>query len=269
MGGNDKEIFMPVRTSIPLSPCSQTAFGDIAYDVVGVALDLYAKMGNKFQESVYRSTLRQSLGIRASEEIEINLIHQNFMKKLYMDLVVDSSCVFELKASKSISPSHTSQLIQYLMLTGLNHGKVISFGGAQIEHKFVNCHMSVDDRREFTFERIGWADRSCCRSIEQIVVSLIQDWGTGLTAPLYLEAMVRLAKLADKNINTFWDVKVTGKQPVHLIEPNHSFEVTCLTERIESYKSNLVRFLRHTALDAILWVNITNGNVRLEKIVKE
>lgn len=260
---------MPVRTSIPLSPCSQAMFGDIAYDVVGVALELYSKMGNRFQESVYRSTLRHSFGVRALEEIEINLIHQNFVKKLYMDLVVDSGCVFELKASTSISPSHTSQLIQYLMLTGLNHGKVISFGGTQLEHRFVNCHMTVDGRREFTLERIGWVNNSSCRSIEQLVVSLLHDWGTGLTAPLYLEALVFLARLTEKSTNTFWDRKITGKQTVHIIEQNHSLEVTCLTERIDSHKSNLVRFLGHTALDAIVWVNITNGNVRLERIVKE
>lgn len=260
---------MPVRTSIPLSPCSQTMFGDIAYDVVGVALELYSKMGNRFQESVYRSTLRQSFGVRALEEIEINLIHQDFVKKLYMDLVVDSGSVFELKASTSISPSHTSQLIQYLMLTGLNHGKVISFGGTQLEHKFVNCHMTVDGRREFKLERIDWVNNSSYRSLEQLVVSLLHDWGTGLTAPLYLEAIVYLARLAEKNINTFWDGKITGKQPVHIIEQNHSLEVTCLSERIDSYKSNLIRFLKHTSLDEILWVNITNGNVRLERIVKE
>lgn len=260
---------MPVRTSIPLSPCSQTMFGDIAYDVVGVALELYSKMGNRFQESVYRSTLRQSFGVRALEEIEINLIHQDFVKKLYMDLVVDSGSVFELKASTSISPSHTSQLIQYLMLTGLNHGKVISFGGTQLEHKFVNCHMTVDGRREFKLERTDWVNNSSYRSLEQLVVSLLHDWGTGLTAPLYLEAIVYLARLAEKNINTFWDGKITGKQPVHIIEQNHSLEVTCLSERIDSYKSNLIRFLKHTSLDEILWVNITNGNVRLERIVKE
>lgn len=260
---------MPVRTSIPLSTCSQAVFGDIAYDVVAVALELHSKMGNKFHESVYRSTLRQALGVRASEEVEINLIHQNFVKKLYMDLVVDSGSVFELKASTSISPSHTSQLIQYLMLTGLNHGKVISFGGAQLEHKFVNCHMTVDGRREFTLERIGWVNNSSYRSIEQIIVSLLHDWGTGLTASLYLEALVCVARLTEKNINAFWDGKITGKQAVHIIEQNHSLEVTCLTERIDSHKSHLCRFLTHTALDAILWVNITNGNVRLERIVKE
>jgi hypothetical protein len=129
--------------------------------------------------------------------------------------------------------------------------------------------MTVDGRREFTLERIGWVNNSSCRSIEQLVVSLLHDWGTGLTAPLYLEALVFLARLTEKSTNTFWDGKITGKQSVHIIEQNHSLDVTCLTERIDSYKSNLVRFLGHTALDAIVWVNITNGNVRLERILKK
>jgi hypothetical protein len=43
--------------------------------------------------------LHQIFGSRAIEEIEVCLTHKGFRKALYLDLVVDLGCPFELKAA--------------------------------------------------------------------------------------------------------------------------------------------------------------------------
>ena len=111
---------MPVTTSIPIRHFSQDDFGNGAYEVVGHAFEIHDSLGRVFHESVYRSTLQRMLGRRAVEEMEIVVTHQGFRKELYVDLIVDSGCPFELKVASSLNAAHESQLIQYLMLTGLS-----------------------------------------------------------------------------------------------------------------------------------------------------
>ncbi len=115
---------MPISTPIPLRFYSQSEFGQVAYEVLHHAFEVHGLMGRNFDETIYRSTLKRILEGRAIEEMEICLTHRGFRKELYFDLVVDQGCPFELKAVSSLSDAHQSQLIQYLMLTGLSHGKL-------------------------------------------------------------------------------------------------------------------------------------------------
>ncbi|HRX79872.1 MAG TPA: GxxExxY protein [Pirellulaceae bacterium] len=262
---------MPVTTSIPIHHFSQDDFGTVAYEVVGHAFEIHGTLGKKFHESVYRSTLQQIFGERSVEEMRILLTHQSFEKELFADLVVDYGCPFELKAAAGLTAAHESQLIQYLMLTGLSHGKLINFGAEQVEHKFVNCLESPEQRRLFQVDRHDWSkDTAACR-FEDVLVSLVRDWGTGLTRSLYHEAVVALLGGEDRCrrfTQTHWQGTVTGRQPVDMIDEVAAFEITCMRRDLESFESHLRRFLTNTALESILWVNIVSGCVRFKRIGK-
>ena len=129
---------MPISTSFPVQQFSQEEFGKVAYEVVGQAFDVHDALGKKFHESVYKGTLQQIIGPRSVTEFAITLSHGSFVKNLYVDLLVDAGCPFELKAVTNISDAHVSQLIQYLMLLDIRHGKLINFGAEKVEHRFVN-----------------------------------------------------------------------------------------------------------------------------------
>ncbi len=260
---------MPITTSVPLRHYCQDEFGKIAYEVVHRAFDVHDELGRMFHEGVYRSTLHQILGNRSIQEFEICLTHQGFRKELYIDLVVDLGCPFELKAASALTDIHQSQLIQYLMLTGLSHGKLINFGAERVEHRFVNCLESLEQRREFRVEHIDWRVNGASNRLEQIVVPLIIDWGTGLARSVYHEAIVALAGGAERCgqfTAACWRGQQTSRQPVNLIEPDIAFEVSCKKHNLDHYESHLRRFLSNTALQSILWVNITSGCVRLQRI---
>ncbi len=103
---------MPVTTSVPIRHFSQEEFGKVAYEVVHHAFDVHNELGRIFHESIYRSTLNKVLGGRSIQEFEICLNHRGFRKQLYIDLLVDLGCPFELKSATSLTDAHQSQLIQ-------------------------------------------------------------------------------------------------------------------------------------------------------------
>ncbi len=146
---------MPVTLSTPIKDCLQRDFAEIAYEVVNYAFQVQDSLGPMFQESIYRTALQKALGDRAIGELEIRIEHGNFRKSLYLDLLVDSCCPIELKSQSSLTKHHESQLIQYLMLLGLSHGKLIIFGAERVEHRFVNCQTSSSDRSNFQIELIN------------------------------------------------------------------------------------------------------------------
>ncbi len=260
---------MPISTSVPLRHYCQEEFGAVAYEVVQHAFRIHDELGRMFHESIYRSTLRQILDSRAIQEFEICLTHQGFRKDLYIDLVVDLGCPFELKAATSLTDAHQSQLIQYLILTGLSHGKLINFGSERVEHRFVNCHQVPEQRHQFQVVRIDWHGSGPTDDLEQIVVSLVNDWGTGLSRSLYKEAIASLAgrdEQCEQFTETQWGGQHTGRQPVTLIESAVALEITCKKYDLDDYESHLRRFLSNTILQSILWVNITSGCVRLQRI---
>lgn len=263
---------MPVTTSVPIRHCSQEEFGKVAYEVVHHAFDVHNELGRIFHESIYRSTLNMVLGSRTIQEFEICLTHRGFRKELYIDLLVDLGCPFELKSTTSLTDAHQSQLIQYLMLTGLSHGKLINFGAERVEHRFVNCHESLEQRRVFQIERIAWNDYGPTDGLEQIVVPILQDWGTGLSRSLYQEAVIALAggdELCNQFTETQWQGQRTGRQPVNVIDHGVAFEITCKTKDLNHYESHLRRFLSNTDLQSILWVNITSRYLRLQRINRD
>ncbi len=258
---------MPVETSVPVREFSQLEFGSVAYEVVAHAFDVHRRYGSMFDEAVYRKGLLHLLDGRAIGEVRVELSHRDFRKDYFLDLLVDSGCPFELKVAERIHATHRKQLIQYLMLTDLRHGKLINFGAGRVEHEFVNCHMTLEDRRRFTVER----DSHLCSpstpfdSFQQSLLELLRDWGTGLERCLYLEAMTFFLGGRDSvrhKVATLWHDKTIGEQTANLLAPGVAFEISCLQKGVDCYEKGLRQFLSSTTLDQILWANVVPGNVR-------
>jgi len=198
---------MPIEIDLPLHPVSQAEFGKVAYEVVGHAFTVHKQLGGIFDESVYRSTLKHVLAPRVEDEVRIKLTHSGFDKDYFVDLVVDLGCPFELKVASQLHDRHRGQLIQYLMLTDLHHGKMIHFGGEVVEHEFVNCHETTEHRRSFRVNLSRWSlVTTDARNFQTMVLDLLRDWGTGLNQGLYHEAITHFlggSQFVRRPIETF------------------------------------------------------------------
>lgn len=262
---------MPISTSVPLRHLSQAEFGSIAYEVVRNAFQVYETLGPNFHESVYRSALKRVLGSRAIEEVQIKLTHRDYVKSLYLDLIVDGGGPFELKAVSTLTEAHQSQLIQYLMLTGLSHGKLINFGPSAVGQSFVNSHEPPEQRRKFNVERIDWPGNATTSWLEEVIVPLVQDWGTGLTKSLYLETVLAFAGGEERCryfTDALWEQNTIGRQPIHAISDGVAVEISCLKQNHAHYERNLRKFISNTTLSSLLWANIDSGRVRLQRLRK-
>ena len=263
---------MPIHTKIPIHPVSQSKFGAVAYEVIGHAFAVHKELGPIFSEFAYRDTLAHILAPRATTELCIRLTHGDFEKRYFIDLVVDDACPFELKVTTELHSKHKQQLIQYLMLTGLHHGKLINFGADQVEHEFVNCHSTTEHRRSFQLDFERWPSPTADeRRFQEIVTSLLHDWGTGLDRWLYIEAVTHFLggpEVVRQSVATLWNGIVVGSQAINLVSPQVGFEISCLRRDLELYEKHLRRFLSHTTLARILWVNIVLGCVRFVVLEK-
>ena len=248
---------MPISTALPVQQFNQEKFGEVSFEVIGRSFEVHGELGKKFHESVYKGALQQIFGPRSVVEFAINLSHGSFTKDLYVDLLIDTGCPFELKATANLSDVHVSQ-IQYLMLLDLRHGKLINFGAEKVEHQFVNCHETTQQRQQFEVNHNNWSASCETTNFEKTLVALVKDWGTGLTRSLYEEACVHFfgeAEYCERFINTYWNGMTSGRQPMKLIEDGVAFEITCKRNDLASHASHLQKLLNNSDLKLILWAD--------------
>jgi GxxExxY protein len=175
---------MPICVSHPIEALEQKRFKEIASEVVGLSFDIHNEMGRLFEEHNYRKDLKRRLGLRAHDEVKIELSFQSFRTSRFIDLVVDPGGIFELKAVAQIADAHRAQLMNYLFLTGARHGKIINFRPESVEHEFVNATMPREQRTSFVVDDLRWQGSPDFR---QQFESVMRDWGTGLSKSLYVE----------------------------------------------------------------------------------
>ena len=121
-------------------------------------------------------------------EVRIEVSHGGFSKEYFIDLVVGGGAVFELKKVAALTDKHRAQLLHDLMLTNTSHGKLINFGGSTLEHEFVNCLQSKEERRNFAIDDSRLLQDDIALKFKNVLVELLCDWGTGQDTGLYEDA---------------------------------------------------------------------------------
>lgn len=263
---------MPIRFERPVRVLTQDEFRAIAYEVVGHAFAIHKEMGRFFDEQVYQNELHSRLGQRAEREFLIHLEYAGFRKTYRIDLLVDNGAVFEIKTASQLTNTHRHQLIQYLMMTGLQHGKLLNFRPEQVEHEFVNCSITAAERRQFQTRFLDWnAGDHVYQFFQSELQQLLEDWGTGLQVLAYEEALAhQLGGLdrVEKDLDVISRGRRIGSKRVNLLDPETAFRITVLQDDLESYRTHLLRLLHHTNLRRILWANIQHREIQLTAICK-
>jgi GxxExxY protein len=108
-----------------------TELDELAYAVIGAAIEVHRLLGPGFLESVYEEALCVELtlrGIRFARQLPIGVQYKGQkVGEARLDLVVDDSLVVELKAVEGVAPIHVAQILSYLKATRLRLGLLISF----------------------------------------------------------------------------------------------------------------------------------------------
>jgi len=175
---------MPIECPLQITDLSTEQFREVDYLVMKHAFDSQNYLGRLADERIYQMDLTQRLlasGIGAMREVPIHLSHGIFRKPLFVDAVVAEKAIYELKTVRAITAEHAGQLLSYLHLLELSHGKLVNFRARSVESRFVNSPITTAERRAFGVEEVG-CDGS--RDFLDLVVGLCRDWGTSLTLSL-------------------------------------------------------------------------------------
>jgi len=236
------------------------------------AFRVHRQLGRFLEEDAYRNELKRLLGKRACAEVRVDVRHADFCKTYFLDLLVDEGALFELKTASRLADRHRVQLINYLLLTGLKHGKLINFRPEEVEQEFVNTTLSHQDRIHFDVDDTQWdVAAGGGRQVRSLLLDLLRDWGTGLDVGLYQEALTHFLGGPERvrcRIDVLSDGQVIGRQSVRQASPGSIFKVTALLQDLDSFRSHARRLLAHTPLRHILWINIELHKVTFETLSK-
>ncbi|MEI6176892.1 MAG: GxxExxY protein [Verrucomicrobiota bacterium] len=243
--------------------------------IMGHSFDMHNAMGRFFDERIYHEELMNRCGdshIEAHREVEILVSHLDFHKKYYLDLLVERGAIYELKTAESLSHSHQNQLINYLLLTDINHGKLVNFRAGSVESRFVSTRLNKNDRMTFKIDEANWkAHSEACVKLKCILQALLQDWGAFLEMSLYREALTHLLGGHNSDmqvVNIEVNGRIVGSQKLNLLNPETAWHLSAARVNMQSYETHIARLLRHTRLNRIHWINLNQRSISLKTLIK-
>lgn len=264
---------MPVQVEHPVKALSEQEFHDLDFQVMRLAFDTHNRLGRFYDEKIYQNELIRLCndeGLKTASEVKIQLMHTLFFKNLFIDCLIEDGAIYELKAAESISSSHRVQTLGYLFLSNVQHGKIINFRPSSVEHEFVSTTLTLHDRLKIHLIEKSWNRNSATAlKLKSLVTDLFSDWGLFLNTDWYREAICHLWD-GGRNLDHSVEIKsgsvVLGKQIVPLIAHAESFCISSIKNKISVYQAHLQRFLDHTDLQALHWININHFNVKLNTL---
>ena len=263
---------MPIESSVFIQPLDQDAFHALDKKVMGHAFAIHNQLGRFFDENVYQAELVRRCvhdGMLAQREVMISATHKTFRKDFFLDALVSSGAIYELKCVAGLTGGNESQLINYLLLAGAQHGKLINFRLPSVESRFVSTGLTHKKRQAFQIDLSG------CKiggRVEGLILPLLKDWGAFLSVDLYREALVHFLGGSEKVIrpvNVICDNQIIGRKNICLIDDNDAIHLSAMTNHFDGYEVHLRRLLSHTKLNSIQWINFNQDQINCKTILRK
>lgn len=106
----------------------------LAYEVIGAAIEVHRVLEPGFLESVYQEALSVELYLRRIPFISQAPVSVNYkgasVGQGKLDFLVGNSLIVELKAVENLAPIHSAQVICDLKMTGHQIGLLINFNAS-------------------------------------------------------------------------------------------------------------------------------------------
>jgi GxxExxY protein len=121
---------------------SKAYVNQIAFDVVGCAIEVHRQMGPGLLEDIYEKCLLEELPSKeldAKSQVRIQLMYKGKVLDKYhvIDILVNDLAGVEIKAVEHLVPIYKAQLLTYLKLAGKPEGLLINFHVENITQSLV------------------------------------------------------------------------------------------------------------------------------------
>lgn len=118
-------------------------YEDLAYQIIGAAMEVHKLLGPGFVESVYEMALAHECRLRSipfRRQADLTVAYKGLVAgEFRADFVVDDAVIVELKAVSQLGPIHEAQLINYLKATPYRVGLLLNFGASSLQYKRRIC----------------------------------------------------------------------------------------------------------------------------------
>jgi GxxExxY protein len=266
---------MGIQCKADICTKSQDAFHVMDKVITGLSFEIHNEIGRFCDEKIYQKILAAkclNASISATREVEINLKYKDFTKIYKLDLLVDSGIIYELKTVKSLNDYHKQQLINYLLLTGISHGKLLNFRSSSVEYEFISTTLTHKDRYDYSIQSNNWQEvTSSCNLLKSTLSNLFCEWGLFLKCGLYNEALLHFLGGSEKIINPveiYFKNKVIGAQKMQLLNNETAFHISAITRAFKDYEKNIRRLIEHTKINTVQWINLNQRDIKFKTIKK-
>lgn len=121
---------------------TQKHINNLAYKIVGCAIEVHKELGPGLLESIYERCLKRELElnglkVKSQLQVEVNYKGERIDSELRLDLLVEDLIVVELKAVEVMHPLFTAQLLTYLKLLNKPKGLLINFHSENITKSLI------------------------------------------------------------------------------------------------------------------------------------
>ena len=263
---------MPIEVEGEVRVISREQFYQIDERVVGIVFGVHNEFGRLLGERLYQEEIAvrcREAGMRIDRELRIRVSFEDFVKEYFVDLLANFGGPFETKAVEDLINEHDAQLLNYLFLLGLNHGSLINVRSPSVERRFISTSLTPKTRKQFDVQMLAWREPTpAFGRLKETMTALLTDWGAFLDFRLYREALVHFLGGPESVIRdqpVFSGTRLVGRQKVHMLDDEFAFTLTA-TKSGKNMATHLKRFLEHTRLRGVAWVNLNRHVVEFTTI---
>jgi GxxExxY protein len=113
--------------------------GEITEKIIKAAFAVHNKLGSGFVEKVYENALVKELnrtGLKVEQQKQMKVVYGGVpVGDFFVDLLVESSVIGELKAIQMMEKSFEDKLLHYLKVSNLPVGLLLNFGSSSVQIK--------------------------------------------------------------------------------------------------------------------------------------
>ena len=260
---------MPIQVQSEICIFDQAEYTAVNRQVLRLAFDIHNEFGKLLNEELYKRELAArcvDAGHSPVErEVRIQAMHGDFRKDYVMDMIIAKGLLLEAKSIESLTITHRTQTLNYLLLTGMRHGTLINFRTPRVEHQYVSTNLTPELRHKFTLDDRRWLRQDGDADwLKQQMVCLLEDWGAFLDVTLYREAIIHLLKGTHGGhhpVGIVSGTRLLGTLNLSLLTEKSAFIISAVTVAPPEYESHLSRMLHHTNLNHMHWINLNHHNI--------
>ena len=112
---------------------------EISHQIIGASIEVHRTLGGPgLLESIYEAALCHELtlrGLRIQRQRPVQGIYKGeaIREPLFVDILVEDKVLVEVKATEKNHPIYETQVLTYLILTGIKLGLLINFGAPYVK----------------------------------------------------------------------------------------------------------------------------------------